>query len=61
MDKRISELKLRSVIGSMHLDEFDLTDEEIETCRKILEGEITAEEACKKVIKKYSERDGVGL
>lgn len=50
MDKRISELKLQSVIGSMKLENLDLTGEEIETCKKILEGQTTADEVCKALI-----------
>ena len=61
MDKTISEIKLQSVIGSMKLEGFELTEEEIQNCRRILEGEITAEELCQKVIDNYSRREGYTL
>jgi len=57
MDKTISKIKLQSVIGSMKLEGFGLTKEEIKNCRGILEGKITAEELCQKVINQYSQRD----
>lgn len=47
------EKKLKSVIASMSFEGLDLTEDEIEDCRKVLYGEATADDLIAKVLAKY--------
>lgn len=47
------EKRLKSIIASMSFESLDLTETEIEDCRKILYGETTADDSIAKVLAEY--------
>lgn len=50
MDKR-KELILRNVIASHAIEGMEMDERDIQDCKDILEGKITADESIKKVLK----------
>ena len=51
----IIERETNSIIASMGYEGLNLTDKEERTVKKILKGEISVDESCEKVVKKYNE------
>lgn len=51
IDKRISSIK-----ASMAYEGLELSDKDIEDCRKILLGEMTADESCKQILDRYNQK-----
>lgn len=47
------EERLNSIIASMNYEGLTVTEEDIEDCKKILNGEISADESCLKIIRRY--------
>lgn len=53
------ERAVRSVVGSMAISGFTLTEEAIEDCRAILKGEVDGEAQVQEIIAKCREENGV--
>lgn len=48
-----AEERLNSIIASMNYEGLTVSEEDIQDCRKILNGELSADESCLKIIRRY--------
>jgi len=53
------EQAVQSVVGSMAISGFTLTEEQIENCRAIMRGEVDADAQVQEIIAKYRKQNGV--
>lgn len=45
--------ELDSLRATMNLENLELDNQDMKYCKKILKGELTADQACKNLLKKY--------